>query len=489
MRPDDDACYAAVSIRDRRYDGWFFVGVTTTGIYCRPSCPAGPAKREHLRFFATSAAAQAQGYRACRRCRPDAAPGSPAYDHAGSVAAAAVRLIDDGYVQRHGVAGLASRLGYSTRQLGRILSAEVGAGPLQLDRARRAHAARVLIQTTSLPFTDVAFAAGFGSVRQFNDTLREVFASSPSQLRTVRHSDTRDRRAEATTITLRLAHREPFDHRELWRHLGLHAVPGVQEMAGETFRQVLTLPHRPAIVELTPGAGHVRAVLHLQDLRDLTAAVAACRRQLDLDADPVGREQVLADADPTLAALVREFPGLRVPGSSDLFATAAGTVLGQQVTLAAAARLGGLLAAQRGTPVTDHFGGLTHAYPTADQVAHEPLALPMPASRNRTLDLLAAAVATGAIRLDVGTDAAEAAEALQELPGIGRWTTDYIRLRALGDPDVYASGDLALRRSAEQIAGFPASPREQDRAAQRWSPVRSLASQFLWTHATRNRTR
>lgn len=487
MKPDEDACYAAVTMRDRRYDGWFFVGVTSTGIYCRPSCPARTPKRTNARFYPTAAAAQGAGFRACRRCRPDAVPGSPTYDHASSVAAAAVRLVDEGFLEHHGVGGLATRLGYSERQLNRIVSTELGSGPLQLARARRAHAARVLIQTTTLGFSDIAFAAGFGSLRQFNDTLRDVFAASPTELRSLRYGDTGHAAGglDTAAIRLRLAYRAPFHAAAMWRHLALHLVPGLEEIVGDTYRRVLTLPRGTAIVELTARTGHVEAVLHLGDLRDLTAAVTKCRRLLDLDADPVGREAVLRSAG-GLTDLLDRYPGLRIPGTVDAFEVAVRAVLGQQVSLRAGSRITALLTAEHGTPVVDPAGSLTHAFPTSAQMAASPLRLPMPATRNATLDRLAIAVASGDITLDAASDPLETAALLQQIPGIGRWTTDYIRLRGLGDPDVYPSGDLVLRRAAETI-GLPPGAKSQDDAALAWRPLRSLATQLLWTNATQHR--
>jgi AraC family transcriptional regulator of adaptative response / DNA-3-methyladenine glycosylase II len=308
---DPERCYRAVASRDARFDGWFVTAVRTTGIYCRPSCPARTPLPRNVSFFSTAAAAQVAGYRACRRCRPDAVPGSPAWDVRADVVARAVRLVGDGEVERSGVPGLAARLGYSERQLHRLLVGELGVGALALARARRAQTARLLLETTDLPVTDVAFAAGFASVRQFNDTVREVFATTPSALR-------RTGAGPATAgspgwLTLRLAARAPYAADEVLHFLGAHAVPGLEEWDGTTFSRVLDLPHGPAVVQLSPAAGAgVTARLRLADLRDLGAAVPRCRRMLDLDADPAAVDEVLG-ADPALAGLVADAPGWSPP--------------------------------------------------------------------------------------------------------------------------------------------------------------------------------
>jgi len=482
MELDQDACYSAVTSRDPRFDGWFFTGVHTTGIYCRPSCPARTPKRCNVRFYPSSAAAQLAGFRACRRCRPDAVPGSPAYDHAAHVAARAVRLVDDGYVERHGIDGLSERLGYSSRQLNRILTGELGAGPLQLARARRAHTARILAQTTDLAFADVAFAAGFGSIRQFNDTVRDVFGCTPGELRDPRGGSGRTADTRSG-LRLRLAYREPFDAVSLWAFLGSRLIPGLEEIVDGTYRRVLTLPSGHGIVELTPQAGFIEAHLDLTDLRDLSAAVARCRRLLDLDADPVGRAQVFAH-DPVLGPLTRRFPGLRLPGSTNSFETSVRAVLGQQVSVAAAAGLAGLLVARAGTPIEDAGGSLTHAFPCPDGVlaALVDKPLPMPGSRNRTLQALTAGVADGSVPLHPAVSFEATSAALAGLPGIGPWTLDYIRLRALGDPDAFPAGDLILRREAGRL-GLPSTTRELAAHAAGWTPLRSWAAQLLWTNS------
>ncbi|GAA3571938.1 hypothetical protein GCM10022222_65140 [Amycolatopsis ultiminotia] len=318
---DTERCYRAVTARDQRFDGQFIMAVRTTGIYCRPSCPALTPKAQNVRFFPTSAAAQAGGYRACRRCLPDAVPGSPDWNVRADLAARAMRLISDGLVEREGVPGLARRLGYSERQLGRVLTTELGAGPLALARAHRAHSARLLIEMSQLSLTDVAFAAGFSSVRQFNETIREVFATTPSQLRAAslrrgRH----DEPSSATRLCLRLPFRAPFDAQSVLRYHASRALPGIEATEGGTtltgYGRTLRLPHGPGSVWVHPQPDHVRCDLALTDLRDLGSAVARVRRLLDLDADPEAVARTLA-ADKALAPLISASPGVRVPGAVD----------------------------------------------------------------------------------------------------------------------------------------------------------------------------
>ncbi len=313
---DPDRCYLAVQSRDPRFDGWFFTAVLTTGIYCRPSCPARTPHRENVVFYPTAAAAQLAGFRACKRCRPNASPGSPEWDARADVVARAMRLIADGAVDRDGVGGLAASLGYSVRQLERVLLAEVGAGPIALARAQRAQTARVLIETTALPMSNVAFAAGFASIRQFNDTVRDVFGMSPTELRSRIARVDKKRGPVPTSLSLRLPFRQPLCPDNLFGHLAATAVPGVEEVRNGTYRRTLRLGHGPAIVELTPTPDHVACTLVLSDLRDLTTGIARCRWLLDLDADPEAIDERLA-SDRVLAPLIAKAPGRRVPRCID----------------------------------------------------------------------------------------------------------------------------------------------------------------------------
>jgi AraC family transcriptional regulator of adaptative response / DNA-3-methyladenine glycosylase II len=565
---DFDARYRVLGSRDRRFDGCFFVAVTSTGIYCRPSCPAIVPKRRNVRFYPTAAAAQSAGFRACLRCHPHAAPGSPEWNRRGDLAARAMGLIADGIVDRDGVSGLARRLAYSERHLTRQLTAELGAGPLALARAQRAQTARILIETTRLSMIDVAHAAGFASVRQFNDTIRAVYGRTPSELRrraapANRNGSTEPpRRAAPATgggstgpprrdapaagsdstgpprlavraignganglpdggpgvgalpLVVRLAYREPLDWGRLLGFLGLRAVPGVEEVVGDTYRRTLRLPHGHGVVALAPADGHIECRLRLADLRDLTAAVQRCRRLLDLDADPSAPTEVLG-GDPLLAPLVRAAPGLRLPGAVDGAELAVRAVLGQQVSVLAARTAAARLTLALGEPLPASIAGsepsialpsgdrdapapsapstLTHLFPTPAAIAAAtPNALPGgPARRRHTLQALARLLADGEIAIDPGSDREEVRARLLALPGIGPWTADYIAMRALSDPDAFLPTDLGVRRALERIARTGSrrvdpllrdgcSPRQVARLAERWRPWRAYALQHLW---------
>ncbi|WP_430497888.1 DNA-3-methyladenine glycosylase 2 family protein [Micromonospora trifolii] len=492
MEMDFERCYRAVDSRDQRFDGWFYTGVTSTGIYCRPSCPAITPKRQNVRFFPSAAAAQGAGLRACRRCRPDAAPGSPLWDVRADVVGRAMRLIADGVVDRDGVPGLASRLGYTERHLHRMLSAEMGAGPLALARAQRAQTARILIETTELAMAEIAFAAGFGSVRQFNDTLREVYASAPSDLRTARGRQQSP--AGAGTIALRLAYRPPLHARALLDFLAVRALPGVEEVRDGTYHRGLRLPHGTGQVALTPADGHVAATLRLADLRDLAPAVARCRRLLDLDADPAAIDATLA-ADPALAPVVTAEPGIRVPRAVDGFEQAVRAIIGQQVSVTSArTTLTRLLAHRVDHEVDEADEDQTPGQPHDQRSelrgflsAEDLLSVPdsgfgMPVGRREALRGLARAVVDGSVDLAPGVDREEAVRRLLALPGIGPWTANYLAMRAFGDPDVLLSSDLAVRRGAAAL-GLPDTPPTLDRYAERWRPWRSYATIRLWRAA------
>jgi AraC family transcriptional regulator, regulatory protein of adaptative response / DNA-3-methyladenine glycosylase II len=461
---DFETCYKAVSSRDARFDGRFVTAVRTTGIYCRPSCPAQTPKRENVSFFPRPAAAAAAGYRACKRCRPDAAPGSPEWDVRGDLAARALRGIEAGVVDSDGISGLARRLNVSERHLHRVLVAEVGVGPLALARTRRAQTARVLIDHTDLSLSSIAFSAGFASIRQFNDVMRAEFGCPPSELRR-RPIPTGE--AEGT-LTLRLQHRRPYAATPLLHWLGVRAVTGIEELDGDVYRRVVD----GRIVELQPlpDAGHVLARVQVGDVGHVADLVARCRRLLDLDADPLAVDDVLG-ADPLLAPAVERHPGMRVPGTVDGFELAVRAVLGQQVSVAAARTFAGRLVEQCGKPLDAPRASLTHTFPTAETVAEHPLdAIGLTRSRVTTLRALAESVASGRLQLDVTADRDEARARLLELPGIGPWTVEYVAMRALRDPDAFPASDLVLRRALD------ADPARSEA----WRPWRAYAAMHLW---------
>ena len=474
MLLDDDHCYRAIQSRDARFDGWFVTAVRTTGIYCRPSCPAITPKRPNVEFFRAAATAQSHGYRACKRCRPDASPGSPEWNSRADVVGRAMRLIADGLVDREGVGGLADRLGYSDRQVNRLLVAEVGSGPLALARAQRAQTARILIETTTLAITDVAFAAGFQSVRQFNDTVREVYAASPSELRAAKSPGT-----AGGPLTVRLACREPFDGDALFAFLAARAVPGVESVDAGTYRRSLRLVRGTGVVSVTVSGGLVSCTLTLDDVSDAQAAVQRTRRLLDLDCDPATIDEHLA-ADPLLAPLVAKRPGLRAPGHPDGTELLVRAVLGQQVSVTGARTLAARLVAAHGEPLAEPVGGMTHVFPSAATIAGlSPHDFAMPRARGAALIEACAQVADGRIVLDAGSDRADTVASLAALKGIGPWTAGYVAMRALSDPDVFLPTDLGVRHALDAL-GADSSPRAAAELAERWSPWRSYALHHLW---------
>jgi AraC family transcriptional regulator of adaptative response / DNA-3-methyladenine glycosylase II len=476
VHDDPDRCYLAVQSRDPRFDGWFVTAVTSTGIYCRPSCPARTPFRPNVRFLPTAAAAQRAGFRACKRCRPDATPGSPEWDVRADVVGRAMRLIADGTIDRSGVPGLAAELGYSVRQLERLLLAEVGAGPVALARAQRAQTARILIETTSLPMAEVAFGAGFASIRQFNDTVRSVFGVPPTALRVRRGGRPRPADATPGALTVRLPFRRPLTPDNLFGHLAATAVPGVEEVVGSTYRRTLRLAHGPGVVALTPTPDHIVCRVDLADVADLTTAVARCRRLLDLDADPEAVDRILG-GDPELAPLVTKAPGRRVPRTVDGPELAVRAVLGQQVSTAAARTAAATLVAAHGESIDDAGGGLTHLFPSPGQLVGAVPALA--GGRGPTLAALVDALDTGRLDIGPGCDRTEARSILAALPGVGPWTVEMVAMRGLGDPDAFCEGDLGVRRAAAGL-GLPSTPAALRARSERWGPWRAYAVQYLW---------
>jgi len=478
LRLDEDRCYQALVSRDRRFDGQFIAAITSTGIYCRPSCPAPVRpKRSNVRVYATAAAAQQAGFRSCKRCRPDAAPGSPEWDLRGDLVGRAMTLIERGEVDRIGVAGLAESLFVSERHLNRVLNEAVGASPIALARANRANLARILLETTELSVTDTAFAAGFSSVRQFNDTIRAIYDRSPTQLRKAPGARSHRESSKPTdgklTLRLWLAAREPIDLRWLFDFLAGHGIPGVTEGGPAMHRRSIRIDGEGVIVTIEPdatdGAG-VWATYALPTIASLSRAIASTRGLFDLDADPTFIDEALRE-EPKIARLRTRRPGIRVPGSTDPFEAAIGAIVGQQISVAGARTLLGRLIDAVSDESENHDDEL-RPFPEASELAEADLSnCGLTGRRVATIQALAQAVANEDIALDAGVDRQQIRRQLLALPGIGPWTADVIAMRGLGDPDVMLASDLVVRRRLHEL---------DITNTQHLSPWRSYAACTLW---------
>ncbi|MEV4380116.1 AlkA N-terminal domain-containing protein [Streptosporangium sp. NPDC049644] len=465
---DFDACYRAVAARDARFDGRFYTAVTSTRIYCRPICPARTPASRNVRFYRHAASAEAAGFRPCKRCRPELSPGDPGWDHRGDLVGRALRLIDEGVADDGGMARLAGRLHITGRHLHRLFTTEIGVGPLAVARTKRLLLAKQLLTETGLPIVDVAFASGFGSVRQFNATMKDTYGFTPGELRATTRRSTD---VSGDALTLRLHRREPYDAATLMRFLAARAIPGLERADGTSYRRAVP----GGAVTLTPETDHVRLDVSVDDTSHLARIVARCRRLLDLDADPAAISAALGET--SLEPLVTARPGLRVPGAWDGFEVAVRAVIGQQISVAGARTILGRVTARAGRPHhgTDGDEGLTHLFPTAAELHEADLGgLGLTGRRVATLKALAARVADGEIDLDGAQEPAQAVAGLLEVPGIGPWTSGYIALRALRDPDAWPGGDLGLRR-AMACLGIPEDHIE------RWRPWRAYAALHLWS--------
>ena len=469
----DDSRYDALVTRDPRFDGVFFVGVSTTGIYCRPICPARTPGRTRCSFYATPVQAEAAGYRACFRCRPELAPGNAEVDAIDALVAAATRRIAEGALNERSVDDLAAELGVSARHLRRAIEGRLGVSPIELAQSRRLALAKQLLHDTGLSLTEIAFASGFGSVRRFNAAFVERMGSAPSALRRAHVPE------RAGGLTLRLDYRAPYAWPELLAFLRARAIPGVEVVGAASYRRIVHLGGHTGAIEVRQAVD--RAALLLTVAPSLAPVlmllVARVRRQFDLDARPDVIARVLA-RDPQLARLVAARPGLRLPGAIDAFEAAVRAMLGQQVSVAAATTLAGRFAAAFGS-AHDAGDGLVRRFPTAAEVAAvgaEAIArIGLPAVRAAALHAFATALATGAVTIEGAHDLEAFVARLVELPGIGPWTAHYLAMRALHLPDAFPAADLGIKRA---LGG---TPRTAEARAEAWRPFRSYAVMHLWT--------
>lgn len=471
MELDRAVCDRARKSRDARFDGKFFIAVTSTRIYCRPICPARSPKDENVRYYPTAAAAQAAGFRPCLRCRPEAAPGTPAWYGTSSVVSRGLQLIRDGALDRDDVEALADRLGITARHLRRLFVQHLGAAPLDVALTRRVHFAKKLLDETRLPIAAVSLAAGFGSLRRFNSEMRRTFSRTPTELR--RRS--RGQAADPDCYRFKLAYRPPYDWPAMFAFLAARATPGVESVQDARYERTISINGKTGSIAIAPAAGSAALSLEVRfgDPRSLLAIVEGVRRMFDIGADPAVVTAQLS-ADPLLNRVAAAHPGLRVPGAWDPFELTVRAIIGQQISVRGATTIAGRIAQGWGTPVSG-LRMVTHLFPTPAQLADAPLetAGVMPA-RAATLRTLARAIRDNTLSFD-GPDPLTA---LASLAGIGDWTTQYVAMRALNEPDALPSGDLVLRRMAGDC-----SARELERRSQAWRPWRSYAVLLLWQAA------
>jgi AraC family transcriptional regulator, regulatory protein of adaptative response / DNA-3-methyladenine glycosylase II len=484
MDMDRTACYRAISTRDARFDGRLFVGVKTTGIYCRPICPARTPKFENVLFYASAAAAQEAGFRPCLRCRPEISPELAFWRGTSNTVSRALALIEAGGLDEDDVEGLANRLGVGARQLRRLFHRHVGASPVAVAQTRRVLLAKQLIHETSLPMAEVALAAGFNSVRRFNETFRALFARSPATLRHVRDRTKR----EAGSLSVRLAYRPPYDWDAMLSFLSHRAIPGVEMVSGNSYRRSIAFGKNSGVVTVTPaGNNRVDVAIRFPDMAALPQIIARVRRVFDLAADPdtIGAHLAL---DPMLAPLVAARPGLRVPGAWDGFELAVRAIFGQQITVPAATKLLGRLVLQHGEPLPEgvrEVEGLSYLFPTPERIAGVDLTtLGMPGARARAVTSLAQVISADPAIFGSGASLEEAIAKLRSLPGIGEWTAQYIAMRELREPDAFPAADVGLLRAMAAADGRRPSPAQLLSRAERWRPWRAYAALHLWAAGT-----
>jgi AraC family transcriptional regulator of adaptative response / DNA-3-methyladenine glycosylase II len=485
MELNHEQCYAAIQSRDERFDGRFFTGVKTTGIYCRPVCPATTPRSENVTFYTTAAAAAAAGFRPCLRCRPESSPGTPEWQGGSAVVSRALRLISDGVMDEGGVDTLAQRLHLGSRQLRRLFNQHLGVSPVTVGQTRRLHFAKKLIDETDLPMTEIAFTAGYSSIRRYNDAIQEVYGRTPTELRKNVEESPIPKKAP---ITLKLAYRPPFNWPAMLNFLAVRATPGVEWIEQDSYYRTITFGQESGIISVkpVPNRNYLLLSVPLNLSRFLFPTAERIRRLFDLQADPVQICNHLC-GDPLLAAA--EKTEFRLPGTWDGFEIALRAILGQQVTVRAATTLMGRLVERGGTPLPEselpHLPTqLTHLFPTPEQVAAADLTgLGTTRQRIAAVQTLANAVLEGALSFTTPTTLEEAIETLTALPGIGRWTAHYIAMRGLSEPDAFPAGDLILRRAAAPSPGKPLTEKQLLKTAEAWRPWRAYAAILLWQKA------
>jgi len=480
MDLDHDACYRALQTRDARFDGRLFIGVKTTGIYCRPICPARTPKLENITFYPTAAAAQEAGFRPCLRCRPETSPDLGAWRGTSNTVSRALSLIEAGALDEADVDTLAERLGVGERQLRRLFRQHLGASPIAVAQTRRVLLAKQLIHETQLPMVEVAMASGFGSVRRFNETFQTLYDRPPSALR----RSSKPEQSAAGAVTLKLSYRSPYDWDAMLAFLALRAIPGVETVKDGVYARTIAIGAHRGMISVGPTTGDKLSVtVRFPDLTALPAIIARVRRVFDLAADPVTIGAHLSQ-DPALAPLVAARPGLRCPGAWDGFELAVRAVLGQQITVPAAIVLAGRLTRDYGERLADaypDFEGLTHVFPSAEQLAAADLStLPMPRARSSALSALAHAVAVDPTLVSPRGSLEEAITTLRGLAGIGEWTAQYIAMRQLREPDAFPAADIGLMRAMADAEGTRPSAAALLADAERWRPWRAYAAQHLW---------
>jgi AraC family transcriptional regulator of adaptative response / DNA-3-methyladenine glycosylase II len=481
MDTNPERFYQALVSRDPRFDGHFYAGVVTTGIYCRPVCPAPDPKPINVRYFSCAAAAESAGFRPCRRCRPETAPGSPAWLGTSATVSRALRLISEGALDTGDIDALAERLGVGARHLRRLFDHHLGASPIAVAQSRRIHFARNLIDQTNLPMKEIAFASGFASVKRFNTVIRSTFQMTPSELR----ATTRDQEMlpENGGICLRLPYRAPYDWSAMFTYLRARATPGVEKVTENAYRRSILVNGQPTILEARPDPKRPFLILRLSSpvRRELMDVVERVRRLFDLRADPLMIASHL-ERDPLLARSVKARPGIRVPGAWNAFELAVRAILGQQVSVKGATTLAGRLVEAHGEaiPGADREGP-TRLFPKPEVLARAHISkIGMPESRAKAIRTLARRVADGSLSLSWGDSAREIHEQLVAIPGIGDWTAQYVAMRGLGEPDTFLPGDLGVRKALAVETGRAPSPKAAEARAGKWRPWRAYAVLYLW---------